>query len=119
MATLIAQLWPDASQDPNSDLYDLLQLGHKSPWIDIEQLDARSSLIAAALAILLVAMAPEEFGVIEAAGLSEPHRWGIILPNSSRVSMLTYKAIVAVCYPELVLQEANHTNIGHFVPQRT
>ena len=88
----------------------------------VEQLDARSSLIAAALAILLIATAPEEFGVpectttIEAAGLSEPHRWGIILPNSSRVSMLTYKAIVAVRYPELVLQEANHTHIGHFVP---
>ena len=30
--------------------------------------------------------------------------------------MLTYKAIVAVRYPELVLQDANHTHIGHFVP---
>ena len=30
--------------------------------------------------------------------------------------MLTYKAIVAVRYPELVLQDGNHTNIGHFVP---
>ena len=140
MATLIARLWPDNSQDPNSDLYDLLQLGtkpHKSPWSDmpqdyellvslrriftsqiVAQLDARSSLIAAALSLLIA----EEFGVpectttMEAAGLSEPHRWGIILPNSSRVSMLTYKAIVAVRYPELVMQEANHTHIGHFVP---
>ena len=30
--------------------------------------------------------------------------------------MLTYKAIVAVRYPELVLQEPNHIYIGHFVP---
>ena len=144
MAALIAQLWPDASQDPNSDLYNLLRIGekpHQSPWSDVRQdyelpvslqrlftnqiiqkLDARSSLIAGALATLLIATAPEEFGIpectttIEAAGLSGPHRWGIILPNSSRVSMLTYKAIVAVRYPELVLQDGNHTNIGHFVP---
>ena len=32
------------------------------------------------------------------------------------VSTLTYKVIVAVRYPELVLQDANHTHIGHFVP---
>ena len=30
MAALIAQLWPDASQDPDSDLYSLLRLGKKS-----------------------------------------------------------------------------------------
>ena len=30
--------------------------------------------------------------------------------------MSTYKAIVAVRYPELVVQEGSHTNIGHFVP---
>ena len=52
------------------------------------QLDAHSSLIAASLAILLFATAPEEFRVpectttIKAAGLSEPHCWGITLPNS-------------------------------------
>ena len=78
-------------------------------------LDAQSSLVAGALAALLIATAPEEFGIpdctttIEAAGLSGAHRWGIILPNSSRVSMLTYKAIVAVRYPELVVQEGSHT----------
>ena len=142
--TLIAQLWPDASQDPASDLYNLLKLGedpHQSPWTHgcqdytlptsllrlfteqvLQMLDARSSLVAGALATLLIATAPEEFGIpectttIEAAGLSGAHRWGIILPNSSRVSMSTYKAIVAVRYPELVVQEGSHTNIGHFVP---
>ena len=47
---------------------------------------------------MLIATAPEEFGVpectntMEAAGLEGPHRWGIVLPNSSRVSLLTYKA---------------------------
>ena len=144
LPTLIAQLWPDASQDPDSDLYTLLTFGedpHHSPWrygrpayslptsllrLFTEQvlqvLDVRSSLVAGALATLPIATAPEEFGVpectttIEAAGLSGAHRWGIILPNSSRVSMLTYKAIVAVRYPELVVQEGSHTNIGHFVP---
>ena len=32
---LLAQLWPDASQDPDSDLAILLQLGedpHQGPW---------------------------------------------------------------------------------------
>ena len=88
----------------------------------LQKLDARSSLIAGALATLLIVTAPEEFGIpectttIEAAGLSGAHRWGNILPNSSRVSMLTYRAIVAVRYPELVLQDGNYTNIGHFVP---
>ena len=41
---------------------------------------------------------------------------GIILPNSSRVSMLTYKAVVAVRYPELVVHAAGPIQIGHFVP---
>ena len=74
---------------------------------------------------LLIATAPEEFGVpacttiLEAAGLCSPHRWGIILPNSSRVSMLSYQAIVAVRYPKLVLHESNHIYIGHFVPHES
>jgi len=41
-------------------------------------------------AVLLIATAPEEFGVpectntMEAAGLEGPHRWDIILPNRRR-----------------------------------
>ena len=80
---LIAQLWPDASQDPDSDLYTLLTFGedpHHSPWrygrpayslptsllrLFTEQvlqvLDVRRSLVAGALATLLIATAPEEF----------------------------------------------------------
>ena len=37
------------------------------------------------------------------------------LPNTLRVSLLTYKAIVAVRYPELVLHDQNPTQSGHFV----
>ena len=70
---------------------------------------------------MLIATAPEEFGIpectdtVEAAGLKGPHRWGVILPNSSRVSLLTYKAIVAVRYPELVTHGHGPLQIGHFV----
>ena len=38
-----------------------------------------------------------------------------VLPNSSRVSLLTYKAIVVVRYPELVLHDQDSIQIGHFV----
>jgi hypothetical protein len=70
---------------------------------------------------MLIATAPEEFGLpecadtMEAAGLKGPRRWDIILPNSSRVSLLTYKAIVAVRYPELVAHGHDPLQIGHFV----
>ena len=40
MAALIAQLWPDASQDPESDLFSLLRLANKShsgPWTSTPQ----------------------------------------------------------------------------------
>jgi len=61
---------------------------------------------------LIIAASPEEVPECtdtEAAGLSGVHRWGLILPDSSRVSLLTYTVIVAV-RPELVM-----TQIGHFV----
>ena len=128
MAALIAQLWPDASQDPESDLFSLLRLasrivshGHPlrkitsclPPWgvcftPNIVPAGRTQQPIAAALAVLLIATAPEEFGVPECTTtLKQPGYvvltgGGIILPNSSRVSMLTYQAIVAVRYPELV-----------------
>ena len=66
------------------------------------------TLVTTHLTVMLIATAPEEFGLpecadtVEAAGLKGHHRWGVILPNSSGVSLLTYKAIVAVRYPELV-----------------
>ena len=143
LASLVALLWPDASQDSDSDIARLLRLGqapHSGVWTalaptqelpislarlldqrTLSQINVSSSLIAAVLAVLLIATAPEEFGVpectntLEAAGLEGSHRWGIILPNSSRVSLLTYKAIVAVRYPELVLHDQDPIQIGHFV----
>ena len=142
LACLVGVLWPDASQDNDSDIARLLHLGkepHSGVWTKtpaqglplslarlfdprtLNQINAGSSLIATVLAVLLIATAPEEFGVpectntMEAAGLEGPHRWGIILPNSSRVSLLTYKAIVAARYPELVLHDQDPIQIGHFV----
>ena len=142
LACLVGVLWPDASQDNDSDIARLLHLGkepHSGVWTKtpaqglplslarlfdprtLNQINAGSSLIATVLAVLLIATAPEEFGVpectntMEAAGLEGPHRWGIILPNSSRVSLLTYKAVVAVRYPELVLHDQDPIQIGHFV----
>ena len=142
LASLVGLLWPDASQDSDSDIARLLQLGkepHSGVWTrtpaqglplslarlfdprTLNQINAGSSLIAAVLAVLLIATAPEEFAMpectntMEAAGLEGPHRWGIILPNSSRVSLLTYKAVVGVRYPELVLHDQDPIQIGHFV----
>ena len=144
LTKLIALLWPDASQDNDSEMARLLNLGqapHTGTWVTattvqhlpislarlfseetLSHLNVESCLISAILAVLLIATAPEEFGIpectttIEAAGLDGPHRWGIILPNSYRVSLLTYKAIVAVRYPELVLHDQDPIQTGHFVP---
>ena len=144
LVSLIERLWPDASQPAESDLASLLQRGqkpHQGIWCSaievdglprslsrifddttISKLNYESGLIAAAVTVMLIATAPEEFGLpectttLEAAGLEGLHRWGIILPNSSRVSMLTYKAVVAVRYPELVVHAAGPILIGHFVP---
>ena len=130
-------LWPDASQDNDSDVACLLKVGqapHTGVWTaattiphlptslarlfsdeTLRHLNVTSCLISAILAVLLIAAAPEEFGIpectVEAAGLDGPHRWGIILPNSSRVSLVTYKAIV-----ELVLHDQDPIQIGHCVP---
>ena len=142
--SLVARLWPDVCQAGESDVAFILNLGqspHSGVWTTLPQvanlpaslsrvfdnttlyrINYESHLIAAVVAVLLIATAPEEFGIPEcattvaAAGLEDPHRWGIILPNSSRVSLLTYKAIVAVRYPELVLHSVSPIQIGHFVP---
>ena len=138
LAGLVARLWPDACQEDDSDIARPMRSGqgpHSGTWAatvqvhhlpsalgrlfdlrTLSHLNVNSSLIATALSA-----APEEFGIpdctdtLEAAGLEGPHRWGVILPNSSRVSLLTYKAIVAVRYPELVLHDHRPLQIGHFV----
>ena len=143
LSGLIARLWPDACQDEDSDIARVMRIGqepHTGTWAatgqvhhlpsaleglldlrTLSHLNVTSSLVATALSVTLIATAPEEFGIPEctdtlaAAGLDGPHRWGVILPNSSRVSLLTYKAIVAVRYPELVTHEHKPLQIGHFV----
>jgi hypothetical protein len=65
----------------------------------LNQINVGSSLIAAVLAVLLIATAPEEFEVsectstLEAAGLESPHRWGIIpgRPNKRLHFALVFK----------------------------
>ena len=111
LTKLIALLWPDASQENDSDVACLLNVGqapHTEVWTaatttqclpaslarlfsgeTLSHLNVASCLISAILAVLLIATAPEEFGIpectttVEQAGLDGPHRWGIILPNSS------------------------------------
>ena len=87
LASLVALLWPDASQDNDSDVARLLRIGqapHSGVWTTsvpiqqppislarlsdqrtLSQINVGSSLIAAVLAVLLIATAPEEFGVPE------------------------------------------------------
>ena len=48
--------------------------------------------------------------------LCVPSPVATVLLNSSRVSLLTYTAIVAVRYPGLVLHDQDPIQIGHFVP---
>ena len=102
LTKLIALLWPDASQDNDSEMARLLNLGqapHTGTWVTattvqhlpislarlfseetLSHLNVESCLISAILAVLLIATAPEEFGIpecttaIEAAGLDGPHR---------------------------------------------
>ena len=40
----------------------------------------------------------------QTAGVSDIHAWGLMLPSSSRVSPVTYHAVVAVRYPDLCRQ---------------
>ena len=97
LTKLIALLWPDASQDNDSDVACLLNVGqapHTGVWTaaattqhlptslarlfseeTLSHLNVASCLISAMQAVLLIATAPEEFGIpectttVEAAGL--------------------------------------------------
>ena len=50
----------------------------------------------------------------EAAGLQGRHQWGLILPSSARVSLLTYQTVVAVRYPGLVHTDQGIVSYGRF-----
>ena len=62
----------------------------------------------AALAVLWTSYNVQESGLSvaatigEAAELQGRHRWGLILPSSARVSLMTYQTVIAVRYPDLV-----------------
>ena len=140
---LVARLWPDACQDDDSDLAMILGLGngaHAGPWTTsdhglpmpqalgrlldmhiLRRLDVRSGLIAAALATMLIATAPEEFGIpectdtLEAAGLAGPHRWGLILPQQLQGLIVDIQSHSRSALPGIVVHGHNPIQIGHFV----
>ena len=47
-----------------------------------------------------------------AAGLAQGQKWGLILPSSARVSLLTYQTVLGVRYPELVKATADGWKYG-------
>ena len=50
----------------------------------------------------------------QTAGVSDIHAWGLMLPSSSRVSPVTYHAVVAVRYPALCRQINGLWELGSF-----
>ena len=50
----------------------------------------------------------------ETAGISNIHSWGLMLPSSSRVSPVTYHAVVAVRYPSLCRLVNDMWELGSF-----
>ena len=50
----------------------------------------------------------------QTAGVSDIHTWGLMLPSSSRVSPVTYHAVVAVRYPALCRQVNGLWELGSF-----
>ena len=140
LACLVGLLWPDASQDSDLDIARLLQLGkapHSGVWTrtpaqglplslarlfdprTLNKINAGSSLIA----VLLIATAPEEFGVpectntMEAAGLEGPRRWGIILPNRSPLAQALAQGCIGsnpVGLANLILTLGANIHLGCF-----
>ena len=52
----------------------------------------------------------------EAAGLQGRRQWGLILPSSARVSLVTYQTVIAVSvrYPDLVHTDSGVVSYGMF-----
>ena len=50
----------------------------------------------------------------QTAGVSDIHAWGLMLPSSSRVSPVTYHAVVAVRYPSLCRKINGLWELGSF-----
>ena len=74
----------------------------------------------AALAVLWASHNVRESGLSvaadigEAAGLQGRHQWGLILPGSARVSLVTYQTVIAVRYPGLVHVEDGVVSYGRY-----
>ena len=74
----------------------------------------------AALAVLWASHNVRESGLSvaarigEAAGLQGRHQWGLILPSSARVSLVTYQTVIAVRYPVLVHVENGVVSYGMY-----
>ena len=74
----------------------------------------------AALAVLWASFHLQESGlkvastIGEASGLQGRHQWGLILPSSARVSLVTYQTVVAVRYPGLVHVEDGVVSYGRY-----
>ena len=78
----------------------------------------------AALAVLWASFHLQESGLTvastigEASGLQGRHQWGLILPSSARVSLVTYQTVVAVRYPGLVHVEDGVVSYMEDISQR-
>ena len=55
----------------------------------------------------------------EAAGVSGPQKWGLVLSSSARVSQVTYQTVVGVRYPELVTYNGTQWQFGKYVQQES
>ena len=74
----------------------------------------------AALAALWASYNVQESGLSvasslgEVAGLEGRHQWGLILPSSAQVSLVTYQTVIAVRYPDLVHIDSGEVSYGMF-----
>ena len=88
--------------------------------LDGTTIDFKRSLVRLAWilqhAATLLPMAGDLQAVLnsETAGISSIHSWGLMLPSSSRVSPVTYHAVVAVRYPNLCRLVNEMWELGSF-----
>ena len=88
--------------------------------LDGTTIDFKRSLVRLAWilqhAATLLPMAGDLQAVLnsETAGVSNIHSWGLMLPSSSRVSPVTYHAVVAVRYPNLCRLVNEMWELGSF-----
>ena len=93
-------------------------------WCEIfdnEETWLTTSVCATCFAILWLAIKGEGVSSMvaitldAAAGLAQRQKWGLMLPSSARVSLLTYQTVLGVRYPELVKATADGWQYGRYV----